>query len=210
MMDTETTNMPEESIARDAATKVDQRRRILAKTGLVGPVVVGSLLSRPVLGQAPYNCTLSGQLSGGSTHGREVVCSTLGLPPKDYQQSSSWPAGLDPNELFKAVFADAYWYKYNKDHDLVLRDPTRGIAPATLLQVLNTTNTGMNSNNNYPGLGIAAVASWINASSRANYPLSPSDVVEMFNAVYNGGSYQVNSTVSLDAQGVKAYFESLY
>ena len=57
----------------------DRLRRRLARGGLGGTVILGSLISKPVLGAVPYNCTISGQLSGNtSTHGDPVSCSTLG------------------------------------------------------------------------------------------------------------------------------------
>ncbi len=63
----------------------------------------------------------------------------------------------------------------------------------------------------YPALGRAAVASYLNAIKFApNYPLTPERVVAMFNAVYQGGTYNVAPGVDWDADQVKAYFESLY
>jgi hypothetical protein len=60
-------------------------------------------------------------------------------------------------------------------------------------------------------LGRAAVGSLLNAFKFApNYPLTPNDVVQMFNAVCMGGTYQVNATTFWTADQVKAYFETLY
>jgi len=201
----------DQSGPREVTSQVDEQRRILAKTGVIAPVVLGSLLSRQVLGQTPYNCTMSGRLSGGSTHGTEVDCATLGLRPESYGQSMDWPGGLDPGALFNTVFADAYsYFEVWGNLYLVASGTDRSSPNPTLLQVLNATNTGMSAKRNFPGLGRAAVASWLNAYSRPDYPLSPSRVIDMFNAVYAGGSYQVNSEVSWNADQVKAYFESLY
>jgi len=78
---------------------------------------------------------------------------------------------------------------------------------ATLLQIV----AAEGNDNGLVSLGRAAVASLLNAYKFApDYPLTPQQVVAMFNAVYMGGTYQVNPTTSWDRGQVKAYFESLY
>ena len=63
-------------------------------------------------------------------------------------------------------------------------------------------------------LGRATVASLLNArqfgGQFGNYPLTESQVIAMFNAVYLGGTYQVNPTVQWTRDDVRNYFESLY
>ena len=75
---------------------LNEQRRRLTKGGLAAPIVLGTLLSRPVLGAAPYNCTISGQLSGNtSSHGAPVECGTLGASPGYWRQDQKeWPGGL--------------------------------------------------------------------------------------------------------------------
>jgi len=86
-------NESNESESQDVRPQVDEQRRRLSKGGLVAPIVLGTLLSRPVLGAAPYNCTMSGQMSGNtSSHGDPVDCSTLGLSPGYYKNHDAWPA----------------------------------------------------------------------------------------------------------------------
>lgn len=78
---------------QDSRPPVNEQRRRLTKGGLAAPVVLGTLMSRPVLGAAPYNCTISGQMSGNtSSHGEPVDCSTLGLSPGYWRQDhKDWP-----------------------------------------------------------------------------------------------------------------------
>lgn len=86
-------NTPIESNTENTLPQVDEKRRRLAKGGLAAPIVLGTLLSRPVLGAAPYNCTISGQLSGNvSSHGTPINCKTLGLSPGFWKNRSSWPS----------------------------------------------------------------------------------------------------------------------
>ena len=108
------------------------------------------------------------------------------------------------NKLFKTFFADVF-----RCNNGVVGDTSSGTSPATLLQVLNT-GGGLNDTDIF-ALGRAAVASRLNALQFAGtYPLTPQKVTDMFNAVCNGGTYQVNATTSWNASQVKAYFESLY
>ena len=80
-------NESTESKAQDTQPQVNEQRRRLTRGGLAAPVVLGTLLSRPVLGAAPYNCTISGQMSGNvSSHGAPVACNTLGLSPGYWRQ----------------------------------------------------------------------------------------------------------------------------
>src|SRR4030042_3398763 len=79
----------------NAHPQVDEQRRRLTKGGLVAPVVIGTLLSRPVLGAAPYNCTISGQLSGNVSTHQQGVCSSLGLSPQRW--FGTWPWNQDNN-----------------------------------------------------------------------------------------------------------------
>jgi hypothetical protein len=77
--------------------------------------------------------------------------------------------------------------------------------PATLREVLQSDGGG-----NVP-LGRAAIASYLNAINYgSDYPVTPAQVIDMFNATYNGGLYRVNESVSWDRNQVQAYFETLY
>jgi len=77
--------------------------------------------------------------------------------------------------------------------------------PATLRQVLESTDGGIMP------LARATIASYLNARRFApDYALTPKKVIDMFNAVYVGGTYRVNDTTYWGANEVQAYFETLY
>ena len=77
--------------------------------------------------------------------------------------------------------------------------------PATVREVLESRDGGL------VPLGRATIASFMNATQLApDYPLTPRQVIEMFNAVYDGGTYQVNATTYWNRDQVQAYFESLF
>lgn len=273
-------NTPIEPNDQDTRPPIDEQRRRLSKVGLAAPVVLGTLLSRPVLGAAPYNCTISGQLSGNvSSHGPDQPCDTPGLSPGYYKNHESWPepyvyggpaAGQCPVDATSteaatpgmrfnqasalgSTFQDVFrcvaitetktettytngictkYYRHGsnagqcKTYEQIPNTTTTteqtgcevvgpadtrfssGV-PATLLQVLQT-GGGLNDTST-AALGRAAVASLLNAAKFApDYALTGKQVIDMFNAVCQGGVYWVNDSVSWNADQVKTYFESLY
>ncbi|MEE4238978.1 MAG: hypothetical protein V2I51_19840 [Anderseniella sp.] len=84
-------NKPNETRVPDARPPVNEQRRRLTKGGLAAPVVLGTLLSRPVLGAAPHNCTISGQLSGNVSTHLQGICAELGSSPETWL--ATWPWG---------------------------------------------------------------------------------------------------------------------
>jgi hypothetical protein len=247
-------NESTESKAQDTQPQVNEQRRRLTRGGLAAPIVLGTLLSRPVLGAAPYNCTISGQLSGNtSSHGDPVECGTLGRSPGYWRQDQKdWPMyiygsgmidgsfkpiaipTLDGSKqstegtLFTAPgFANAFEVKEetlattvttghgkNKKTTTVTETaykiasyPDVSGGNATLLQMV----AAEGNDNKLVSLARAAVASLLNAYQFApDYPLTPDQVVAMFNAVYKGGTYQINATTAWDQDQVMAYLVSLY
>jgi len=208
-------NTPIEPNAQVTRPHVDEQRRRLTKGGLVAPVVIGTLLSRPVLGAAPNNCTISGQLSGNiSAPGSDQSC-ILGDAPSTWAATDNWPLPYEPGSRFNVstrsygAFANAYKRKTEQGGTTRLVNiSASGSQPATLLDVL-TLPASSTSPRPDPELGKAAVASLLNAVKYApNYPLTPSQVIEMFNATYSGGNYNLNGTVSWNAAAVLAYFKS--
>lgn len=219
----------------DKPTQPDPMRRRLARGGLGGAVVLGSLISRPVLGAVPYQCTISGQTSGNTSSHHDVTpCSTLGSSPATWASGSGWPnplkAGALPttpscnlqnsnnatrfNRFSSGTNQLQIAFKYTGNCNTVnlgvagLGEPgfINTDPAASMLQLLNTTSTTMLFQ-----LGRATVASLLNAYAQgASYPLTPAQVIAMFNAVYLGGQYVYSPTITLTQAQVLAYFKSLY
>ena len=201
-------NTPTQPKDQDTRPKVDQRRRMLAKGGLAAPIVLGALMSRPVLGAAPYHCTISGQMSGNVSPrpGADTNCASLGKSPAYWRDLAAFgTTGVNKTALFTSLgFVDTYW-KRNNNQRLVAPNANNSQV-ATLQQVLANLIANNNPPTNVP-LGRAAIASYLNAIEFApNYPLSKEEVVAMFNATIGGGTY-MNGWNSAQ---VLAYFESLY
>lgn len=201
-------NTPKDPTTREDRPLVNEQRRRLTKGGLAAPVVIGTLLSRPVLGAAPHNCTISGQLSGNVSTHTQGDCSLLGASPTDWITQTS--AVVNKDALFTSVgFVDTYWKRTSNDR--IIAPHVKPGSVATLLQVLanQEASNADNKPKNLP-LGRAAVASYLNALEYApDYPLSTAQVVAMFNATINGGSYDPTG-VNWNAAQVLAYFSSLY
>jgi hypothetical protein len=84
----------EPPLSLPAARRVSASRRQFAKAGAATPVVLGSLLSKPALATQPYNCTVSGKISGNtSPRPGKVDCKTIGKSPGYWKNATSWPAG---------------------------------------------------------------------------------------------------------------------
>ena len=210
-------------------------RRRFAAAGTAAPIVLGSLVSKPVLASAPYNCTISGQMSNNaSPHPGTATCSTLGGSPEYWKTQASWPAGLragtlpDDNCNFgsssnvgtifngfsvagTAALSSSFMYKKNASacrvYDLSEGFPG-GCVAATMLQVLATAGI---DDRPAKSLGRAAIASLLNAILHgSDYPLNAKQVIDMYNAVCGGGTYKVNASTFWTAAQVQAYFASLY
>lgn len=217
--------------------RVNTSRRNFAKGGAAAPVVLGSLLSKPALAIQPYNCTISGQMSGNtSSRPGAVNCKTLGKSPGYWKTNGTWPTGVtkgnSPSSSCSfggnkgtnfngftsggATLMDAFRYRSDSTacNCYGLRDPAftacSSTYKASMLQVLNTPG-GLNDTMIY-ALGRATVATILNALSMGpDYPVTVAQAIKMFNAVAPlGGKYQVNASVSWDANQVLTYFQSLY
>lgn len=226
-------NTPIDPQAQENRPQINEQRRRLTKGGLAAPIVIGTLLSRPVLGAAPHNCTISGQMSGNMSTHEQGDCRLLGRSPSYYAgiAPSSWPnASADflnngnirnfQNTPFSQTtkFANAF-ERYNTAN--------QNTANANVLDVLQG-DWDLNNNNrtlrvrlnqnfdtaNGIALGKEAVAAYMNAvdgtNGYPNFPISGLQVVAMFNAVIVlGGKYDPTG-VNWGITDVTNYFASLH
>jgi hypothetical protein len=228
-------NTPSEPNAQDTRPQVDEQRRRLTKAGLVAPVVIGTLLSRPVLGAAPHNCTLSGQMSGNVSSHEQGDCSTLGLPPSYYAGLSptAWPNatndflnGQNRPLLFRLTpksqptkFTDAFRRKLTNGTNINYEDATvwdvlKGVPVNNnngnpINNAVLEVKPGMNSTYGLE-LGLEAVAAYMNAFDQTKYPITREQVVAMFNAVIVTGGIYDPLGLNWDAFLVLTYFRSLH
>lgn len=228
-------NTPSEPNAQNTRPQVDEQRRRLTKGGLVAPVVIGTLLSRPVLGAAPHNCTLSGQMSGNVSTHEQGDCSTLGLAPSYYagRSPTAWPNATndflktqDKPLLFRLTpksqptkFTDAFRRRItngnNTDYqDATVWDVLKGVPVNNsngnpINNAVLEVKPGMNSTYGLE-LGREAIAAYMNAFDQTKYPITREQVVAMFNAVIVTGGVYDPLGINWDGSQVLTYFKSLH
>jgi hypothetical protein len=232
-MDNEYPNDQESSTTDREQPDATMSRRRFTRAGVTGSVVLGALASKPVLGAAPYQCTVSGQVSGNLSHTTSDSC-RIGYKPSYWSTATSWPIPFTKGKLpsFQCAFNPATdrgtnfngytagaatlknaFYNLendppgggNKSCDVVT---TTTLNPATMLQVLSTTTA-----NDYGDfhLGRVVVASLLNAAQfPTTYPISAQRIIAMFNATFPSGSYPVNGTTSWSRAQVIVYLEQLF
>lgn len=214
----------------------DPGRRRFTRGGLAAPVVLGTLASKPILGRAGgVQCSPSGQESGNVSFGGASACPAVGASAQSWLSNSSWPAPLTRGQLTNNN-PDVQAASGTVFDGWLLQGPTNsyttsaifsqtstttqsstlanaykvknGNAKATMLQVLMPAALPTAAASN--PLGIAVVASLLNAFSRPNYPVSPRQIIAMFNAVSGGGTYLVGGVTPWDQARVLKYLQSLY
>jgi len=208
-------------VSKPKTDQPDVFRRRLAKGGLAVPVVLATLASKPVLGAAAYNCTISGKLSGGSTHGQEQPCA-IGHSPGYWKHPDTHPwCAWDPGQLFSGSSHDGatlpdtfYWASDHSGKKTWVTPGTGGATQATLLQVLDASYCHGGSGNSgqpYAALARAVIASVQNFCTHGtDYAIRAGEAIQMYVSVYNTGSYVVRPGVSWSADCCTAYLETLY
>lgn len=188
---------------------IDLSRRRLAKTGLAAPIVLATLASKNALA-APYSCTVSGKLSGGSTHTAAPSCK-LG------QSAATLAGGLtnDTTTFLSAFGLDLYYYKGGTTPKIG-NSTVPGSSPATLYQILTVSSEPNILTRKPTDLPFAkmAVMLYLNAPVSGDiYPLTKAQVVAMFTAAIQGNNYTGSTSMGsftwTPAQ-VKSYFSELY
>ncbi len=109
-------------ITKPTASQPDALRRRLTKGGLAAPVILSSLVSKPVLANA-WTCTISGQMSGNVSGHESETCDALGKTHSALSTSAypdGYPAGdtktlaAEFSGLTNYFFTDGT-YLYNSD-----------------------------------------------------------------------------------------------
>lgn len=199
----------------------DPLRRKLAKGGLGLPVVLATLASKPVFGATPWKCTISGQVSGNMSGHESETCNTLGYTPTHWRETTTWPnhsmffsrptVGTRGAKLFTLCpddpayalhkFADAYTSSLRPGQD------------ATTWEVING-NILMKGSYATIDLGIETVAALLNSMDPIKgydkYPVSPWDVIEIFNQIVADGTYTTVMGTDWRAEDVTNYFRMLH
>ena len=188
-------------------------RRRLIRSALGTPVVLSSLVSKPVLGGQHVGCTPSGVGSlapGARSHSPEVeVCNTAGNSARYWMDAKEWPSPIVKGQGKAGVGGTSFNGFSGLTNCFYINSGGGGMRrAATMLEVLNGSIAGSTNGT----LGRAAVVSLLNAYDRPLYPVKPDTIVKMFNAAYTGNNYAIGGAGSplWTPQQVLSYLESLY
>jgi hypothetical protein len=196
---------------------IDISRRRLTKSGLAAPIVLATLASKNALAAPAYHCTISGKLSGGSTHSTIDSCD-LGPTVADLKGGAGW-GSVNKTAEFRSVFTDVYW----KDSDGNLRNKPLsppisgpGVFPvaATFNDVITIDGTDSGNPPHDVELGRLAIAVYVGwVDKGADYPLTLDQIKNMFSSAFNQTSYSypdsINPKTTLTRDQVVSYFKFL-
>lgn len=199
----------------------DALRRKLAKAGVAAPIVLATLVSKPVLGAATHNCTISGQVSGNVSTHAQGDCKLLGTAATGWVDPATWPQCT-------YFFTDcSAGHPVAADARLFSASPAGGGLPKFVDAYNNSASSAASVYEVLVGTGItpkgvasaelgreavAALLSSLDTISNPNYPVLPADVIDMFNSVaVVGGTYTpYPGATPWDAISVLNYFKMLH
>lgn len=181
-------------------------RRQLTKGGLAVPVVLASLVSKPVLADpvlgVPWNCTISGQLSGNVSGHVTAACTSLGQSHEvlktQYPRLGNTIITDFPALTSNYIFIDGTNLTF-----------TNTFAEATIGQALNgaTSTTELL----YAQKALVLLLNARGLTDTSHYPLTEYQARNMFIAACTLGSFHdTNPDVTWNYAQVKDYIDVLY
>lgn len=204
----------------------DPERRKFTRAGLAAPAVLASLVSKPVLGTY-YICTISGRVSGNhSSHDHDITkCRILGNSASGWNAPNTWP-----NCSYFFANCTNYTSPYpfpNAPHpssglgqfvNAFIKNGNPMLTP-TILEVLRG-NTSRPPVTISPRAGMLAttlmgreaVAALLSALSPVwpNYPLTPQEVIAMFNEIALTGVFHTETGEVWTQNEAIAYLQILH
>lgn len=199
---------------------VNQSRRRLAKGGVAASIILSSLASKGALA-IPYRCTVSGKVSGNpSGPGVDQSTCDVGHSPTEWSTAHNDSGsggtfnGTTPSIMTTALFTALGFhdeYHLSVDGNTIVPAATPSTTTATLLQVLTKPASGGMTTDKLD-FGRMAIATYLNAVSVLDFPLTTAQVIGMFNDTVNGGTYSYDGAIDIvmDQAEVKNYFAYLY
>ncbi len=217
---------------------VNETRRQLTKTALATPVVLATLSSRNALAtNVPYKCTISGKLSNNTSAPGGKSCTSLGKSCDGWKQSywNQYKKGTCVKRSGQLMYMDEKNKDYPNEMGACMKDISRNgkkfnafycrkkgsdnvwrkSSPSdsksvhlTLYEVLCLDSSSGFSD--YAYAREIATAFLNSVECAPDFPVKPEEVIAMFNATCNGGTYQVKDGVSWGATQVCNYLSSLH
>lgn len=197
---------------------IDVSRRRFTRVGAAAPVVLGSLVSGPVLAttptqpRPPYHCTVSGKLSGNNSPTRTdrlYDCKKLGRGPKWWKnRPGTFPTGCTSTTQVNGYkgFSSRCWRNSSGTVVCMSSCPTGGRA-ATMMELLSSTGSGDVA---FMRDAAAALLSADYTALKPYYPLDAELAVKLFNDGMNGTFLDPVSGKTWTKAGVVSYLAGLY
>jgi len=190
---------------KPSGNQPDTLRRKLVKGGLATPVILATLASKPVLG-APWNCTISGQISGNvSTHG-EVACTSVGNSKATFAASyPNPPAGSATmiSDLFPDLTTNYVFFDGTN-----LTSTSTGNSVASINQILNL---GAPLDLEYTIKALVLLLNAKGVTDPAIYPLTEAQAKQLYVAAATHSAFvDTNPDVNWDDAHVKSYIDLLF
>ncbi len=204
-------NTPIDPQDQENRPQINEQRRRLAKGGLAAPIVVGTLLSRPVLGATPWKCTVSGQLSGNVSGHETETCTSLGKSYATLKAEYNNDTGkVTILQKFPLLTAD-YIFK-DKDTGILSLTSTPNTVPAYIKNVLN--KAGLTGELLYAQKALVLLLNAMGLTDTSTYPLTESQARQLFKSAADSAHPQFvdtdpNVTWNYNPD-VKNYIDVLY
>lgn len=231
MNDIPETSAPQARRSDDNRSRRPLTRRQLTRAGLAAPVAL-TLMNRTALatgdhhtGQPPANCTISGWVELGMSiapSGAMQPGPCWGKSPgywknKSFAGKGTWNSHLcryAGGTVFKTLFGappvDAAYMVYQVADDFTLGDVLNSEDVRQCIKHKKGNAVAQNYPNFNGGLAFHAVAAYLNASYNiGNNGLSPAEVIQMYQATFAGGTYQVGD-VQLTGEDIKRFWQNTY
>lgn len=206
-------------------TAVDLGRRRLAKGGLAVPVVLATLASKNALSAVPYQCMISGKISGNNSPNGPATTESCKLGKSgrtwlsELSDTAGTPGARKLANLYPAgMFSDVYDLKPSTSR-IVAANTLSTTNRATVNQILRY---GAGSPTPpYLGYGKKALVLYLNAemlngamgTAHDFYPLTTTEAKDIFNAIVANTGY--SGTTSLGPftwtnTELRSYIDLLY
>jgi hypothetical protein len=191
-----------------SAPQIDAGRRRLTRAGLAVPAVLGVLASKSVLADVPWNCTISGQVSGNvSSHG-EVACTSLGQSQSTLASVYSGAANVTPNKFTKIsdVFPDLTTNYFFLTANNLTTDSSKPIA--TIYEILTKAAPASLL---YAQKALVLLLNAKSIGDTSIYPVTEYQAKNLYIAAATGGGFSdTNPTVNWSNLQVKIYIDLLW
>ena len=180
----------------------EHRRRILKGAAVVAPLMM-TVASRPALGWGGGRCQgLSGKFSGNLSNHKDEYCDCGGHGIRYWKDHDWGGTGCDKGSgdwsRKNNTWGGSYWSKDSKSgsdgtpfHQYSRLSRRRGIFSGRYFQEKSMMEVLSSDRDDPYDLGKYCVVAYLNAKTVSGYPLTPEEVVKVYDSLRKTGYYDV-------------------